>query len=62
MSYALVPEVKRGKLDQKAEVIIFLGNNSISKGYTIYNPLTEKFLIGRNVKFDEFSKWNLEKC
>ena len=24
--------------------------------------MTEKILINRNVKFDEFSKWNWEKC
>ena len=50
---------EKGKLDQKTN--IFLGYDSNSKGYRIYNPLTTKILISRNMKFDKFSKWNWEK-
>ena len=54
--------MKRDKLDKKSELVIFLGYGSNSKGYRMYNLETKKILINRDVKFDEFSKWNWEKC
>jgi hypothetical protein len=53
--------VKRDKLETKSVVGIFLGYSSNSKGYRIYNLETKKILVTRDVKFDEFSKWNWEK-
>ncbi|CAL8990716.1 unnamed protein product [Prunus brigantina] len=36
-------------------------NSSQSKGYRIYNPKTKKFMISRDVEFDEPASWNWEK-
>ncbi|CAL9016012.1 unnamed protein product [Prunus brigantina] len=33
-------------------------NSSQSKGYRIYNPKTKKFMISRDVEFDESASWN----
>lgn len=45
----------------KSEAGILVGYNGVSKGYRIYNPKTKKPLVSRNVKFDEFTKWNWEE-
>lgn len=62
MFYTHVPAVKRDKLDHKSEVDIFLGYSNNSKGYRVYNLETKRILVSRDVKFDEVSKWNWEKC
>ncbi|XP_021629650.1 uncharacterized protein LOC110627609 [Manihot esculenta] len=59
--YMLVPDVKRIKLDNKADLGIFLGYETSSKGYKIYNVKTKKVVISRDVKFDEGVYWDFEK-
>lgn len=55
--YTHVPSVKRDKLDQKAEVGIFVGYSMQSKAYRIYQPQNGKVIISRDVKFFEEEKW-----
>jgi hypothetical protein len=50
--------VERNKLKTKFVIDIFLGYNSNPKGWRIYNLETKKILVSRDMKFDEFSKWN----
>ncbi|XP_022764214.1 uncharacterized protein LOC111309412 [Durio zibethinus] len=59
--YVFVPDIKRDKLDQKAEICIFLGYSNITKGYRTYNPLTGKMIVSKNVRFNEQAAWNWEK-
>ena len=59
--YVHVPSVKRSKLDQKAEVGIFLGYSSMSKGYRVYSLQSEKLCISRDVVVDELSHWDWDK-
>lgn len=61
MIYVYVQNMKRDDLETKSMVGIFLGYNSNSKGYQIYNLETRKILVSIYVNFDEFSKWNWEK-
>jgi len=49
------------KLDKKAEVGILIGYSSMTKGYRIYQPLTSKLIISRDVNFDEFATWNWDQ-
>ncbi|KAG6469462.1 hypothetical protein ZIOFF_074179 [Zingiber officinale] len=49
--------VKRDKLDQKAEVGIFIGYSMQSKAYRIYQPHNGKVIMSRDVKFFEEEKW-----
>ena len=39
--YALVPKIKRKKLDNYSEKYIFIGYSEESKAYKLYNPLTK---------------------
>lgn len=57
LAYAHVPDDKRSKLDDKAIKCIFLGVSEESKAHRLYNPLTEKIIISRDVVFDEENSW-----
>ncbi|CAL2249603.1 unnamed protein product [Prunus armeniaca] len=59
--YVHIPKEKRHKLEEKFEVGIFLGYSTQSKGYRVYNPKTKKFMITRDVEFDELASWNWEE-
>lgn len=58
VAYAHVPDQKRIKLDDKGEKCIFLGVSNQSKAYKLYNPITKKIVISRDVIFDEDAIWS----
>ncbi|GLT50492.1 hypothetical protein SLA2020_239750 [Shorea laevis] len=58
IAYAHVPDQKRSKLDDKGENCIFLSVSDQSKAYKLYNPITKKVIISRDVVFDEASTWS----
>ncbi|KAF7810363.1 Retrovirus-related Pol polyprotein from transposon TNT 1-94 [Senna tora] len=58
MCYAFIPEAKRDKLDQRANIGVLVGYNAASKGYRILNPLTEKIYVSRSVKVNEDCIWD----
>ena len=58
LCFTHVPDVKRGKLDQKAEYGVFVGYSNVAKGYKIFQPLTGKIMVSRYAKFDETARWN----
>ncbi|MCO5583035.1 hypothetical protein L7F22_036941 [Adiantum nelumboides] len=51
LAYARIPQQLRGKLDDKAVKCIFVGYNSGSKGYRLYNLATNKIFESRDVIF-----------
>ncbi|KAG8501627.1 hypothetical protein CXB51_004055 [Gossypium anomalum] len=56
--YAQVPAIKRGKLDNKAQVGILVGYITVKKGYRILDPSTNKVLTdadqnGPEINFDD---------
>ncbi|KAF7144486.1 hypothetical protein RHSIM_Rhsim04G0171900 [Rhododendron simsii] len=60
IAYAQVPEQKRSKLDDRSEKYVFIGYDSRSKGYKLYNPSNGKVISSRDVVFDEEGTWNWE--
>ncbi|TYK12007.1 copia protein [Cucumis melo var. makuwa] len=58
MAYAHIPDQKRSKLDDKSEKYVFVGYDASSKGYKLYNPVTKKTIVSRDVVFDEEASWN----
>jgi hypothetical protein len=58
VAYAQVPEAKRRKLDDRGEKCIFIGYSEESKAYKLYNPLTNKVVVSRDVVFSEEESWN----
>ena len=57
VAHVHVPDERRTKLDDKSEKYIFIGYSTHSKGYKLYNPNNKKFVISRDVMFDEEGEW-----
>ncbi|KAI0488135.1 hypothetical protein KFK09_027962 [Dendrobium nobile] len=57
IAHVHVPDEQRSKLDDKSEKYIFIGYDSSSKGYKLYNPNTMKTIISRDVIFNEEGEW-----
>lgn len=55
-----VPAVKRTKLDEKSHKCVLLGLSNESKGYRLYDPVTKKIIVSRDVKFEENEHWDWE--
>jgi hypothetical protein len=60
LCFNYVPQVKRDKLDKKAEAGIFVGYINVTKGYRVFQPQTEKVIVSRDIKFIETEKWNFK--
>ena len=58
ITYAHIPNERRQKLDDKSENFVFLGVSESCKAYKLYNPMTKRLVISRDVVFNEESKWN----
>ena len=59
IGYKLIPNARRIKLDDKSEKLILLGYHSIG-AYNLYDPITNKVHISRDVIVDENETWNWE--
>ncbi|RDX61999.1 hypothetical protein CR513_59714, partial [Mucuna pruriens] len=60
IAYAHVSNQGRSKLDNRSMKHVFIGYDTDSKGYKLYNPNNGKIIISRDVEFDE-EAWNWEK-
>ncbi|MCH81779.1 hypothetical protein A2U01_0002571 [Trifolium medium] len=64
LCYNHVPDVKRSKLDDKSETMIFIGYHPTG-AYKLFNPITNKVVISRDVKVIDSEAWdwdNGQKC
>jgi hypothetical protein len=61
VAYVHIPNPKRMKLDVKGEKCVLIGVSEESKAYRLYNPLTKRICISRDVVFDENSSWDWER-
>ncbi|KAG6402911.1 hypothetical protein SASPL_135125 [Salvia splendens] len=57
-AYAHVPDQTRSTLDDKSNPFIFIGYDSNTKGYKLYDPTSQKTMISRDVEFDEEGVWD----
>lgn len=57
-----MPQTKRDKLDKKAEAGVFVGYNTVSKAYRVFQLHTRKILISRDVHFMEDEQWNWKEA
>ena len=53
VAYAHVPEELRRKLDDRSQKCILFGYIEEYKAYRLYNPITKKYVISRDVVFKE---------
>ena len=61
IAYAQVLKVKMKKLGDHGEICIFIGYSEKSMAYKLYNPLTRKLMVSRNIIFNEEEALNLSK-
>lgn len=54
-AYAHIPSTRRGKFDEKSRQLLFVGYNSQSTGYRLYDPLHDSICLSRDVVFQEES-------
>lgn len=52
-AFAHIPDIKRTKLDSKSKKLIFVGYDGNSTNYRLFDPMTRKITVSRNVIFDE---------
>lgn len=58
LSFALITSHKLKKLEEKSVKCVFIGYSSQSKAYRLYDPLTCRVIVSRDVVFHESSRWN----
>jgi hypothetical protein len=56
-----VLEVQRTKLDNRSVKCIFLGVSEESKGYRLFNLITERVIVSRDVIFEEEKQWDWDE-
>lgn len=52
-----MPKTKRKKLDDHGEKCIFIGYSEESKAYKLYNLVTNKVVLSRDVILSEEESW-----
>ncbi|KAM1229407.1 hypothetical protein ACFX2G_040590 [Malus domestica] len=57
IAHAHVPDNKRVKLNDKSYKCILLGVSEESKAYRLFDPVSQKIIISRDVVFEEDKQW-----
>jgi len=57
VAYAKISDARMNKLDDKSEKCIFIGYGDRRMGYKLYNPITNKVIMSRDVIFEEDKTW-----
>lgn len=58
IAHVHIPEARRTKLEDRSVPCVLLGVSEESKAYRLYNPITKKIVISRDVVFEETREWN----
>jgi len=54
-AYALIPKNQHSELDPKSKCYVFVVYDYAVKGYRLWDPISWKIVISRDVTFDESS-------
>ncbi|KAE8721174.1 hypothetical protein F3Y22_tig00016637pilonHSYRG00095 [Hibiscus syriacus] len=58
VAYAHVPDQRRTKLEDKSKKYIFIGYDEKTKGYKLFDPISKKVMVSRDVRINEASEWD----
>jgi hypothetical protein len=61
VAHAHVPDQKRSKLDDKSRKCVLLGVSDESKAYRLYDPVSKKIIVSKDVVFEEDECWNWDR-
>ena len=62
LTFMYVPDNRRVKLDNKSYKCIFFGISDESKAYRLFDPISYKIILSRDVVFEEDQSWDWEVC
>jgi len=57
IAYGHVPAQQRTKLEDRSKKYVFIGYDEKTKAYRLFNPITKKVIMSRDVQVDEESEW-----
>jgi hypothetical protein len=58
LAHVHVPDQRRIKLDDKSILCVLLGVSDESKAYRLFDPISKKIIVSRDVVFEETKGWN----
>ncbi|GJY95415.1 retrovirus-related pol polyprotein from transposon TNT 1-94 [Tanacetum coccineum] len=58
IAYVHVPSQRRSKIDDRSKKHVFVGYDKQSKDYKLYNPVTRKVVVSRDMEFKEEGSWD----
>jgi len=58
LAHVHVPDQKRIKFDDKSMLCVLLGVSDESKAYRLFDPVSKKIIVSRDVVFEETKGWN----
>lgn len=58
IAHVHIPDRKRTKLNDKNMKCVHLGLSEGTKAYRLYNPVTEKVVVSRDVVFAKNESWD----
>lgn len=61
VSHVHVSDARRTKLENKSFTCVLLGVSEESKAYRLYDPVSKKIVISRDVIFEEERQWDWDK-
>lgn len=53
IAHVHIPDQKRSKLDDKSKKCVFLGVSDESKAYRLFDPVSRKIIVSKDVVFEE---------
>ena len=53
-----VPDQRRSKLDDKSRKCVFVGVNEESKAWRLYDSISKKIIVNKDVVFEEEESWD----
>jgi len=57
IAYGYVPAQQRTKLEDRSKKYVFIDYNEKTKAYRLFNTITKKVIMSRDVQVDEESEW-----
>lgn len=61
VSHVHILDAKRTKLEDKSFSCVLLGVSEESKAYRLYDPVSKRIVVSRDVKFEEDKSWDWDK-
>jgi hypothetical protein len=61
LSHVHVSDNNRTKLDDKSRGSVLLGVSAESKAYRLYDPMSQRIIVSRDVVFEEDKSWDWDK-